>query len=525
MRRSRYRGRESLLRAETGTIVKSGAPLRVCLIFPNTYNVAMSNLGFQTIYRELNSRPDTWCERGFLDPALGFESFESQTPFREFDVLAFSVSFELDLLGLATVLVESGLPLLAAERNGFHPLVVLGGVCATSNPEPVADFVDVVVIGEGENAVHDLADETLRHGTQNRDVLFRDLAAVPGFYVPSFEPAVPDGNGTAQSSETKRQRREGARRSREDAVAPAFSQIVTPNAEFANTFLVEVSRGCARSCRFCLARKLYPYRVWRCDTIQGIIEKFCPETAKVGLVGAAVSDHPEIDDIASWLVGKGKRLSIASLRVDSTSEALLRALAASGQRTVTFAPEAGTERLGTMIGKAIPQEVLMEKIELALAAGIKSIRLYFMVGLPSEQDEDIDGIVTLVKSVHNLTSNRARGHARLSVTISPFVPKPLTPLERTPMVRSDVLKRRISTIESGLSSYPEIDVRHDSLRLTALQGILSRGDRTLGRFIQLMTREKMSFKRASSAAEVDPDFYLYRERGPNESLPWEISRT
>ena len=506
-------------------MTKSGAQLRVCLVFPNKYSVAISNLGFQTIYRELNNRSDTCCERGFLEPALGFRSIESEKRFGQFDILAFSISFELDFLGLARVLYESGVPVLARERDGSHPLVVLGGACATSNPEPVADFVDVVVVGEGEKSVHRLVDQVLLYGGRDREDLLRALATVSGFYVPCLTRPAYRSSGTIGKIETEVSRDTPHEPPCDEPMTPAFSQITTPNAEFANTFLVEISRGCGRSCRFCLARRLYPHRVWRAAEVWEVIEKFCPPDVKVGLVGAAVSDHPEIDDIVGKLAEKETKVSIAALRVDSTSETLLGALAASGQRTVTFAPEVGTNRLSSVIGKNIGQEVLLEKTEIALKVGLRNIRLYFMVGLPSEREEDVLGIVELSKKVRDVIADRTKGRGKLSLSINPFVPKPLTPFERAPMERPKLLKERINLIKSALSVYPDVTVKHESLRLAVLQGLLSRGDRKLGQLIVLMSCQRMSYSQALRRAKIDPDFYLYRERRPTEILPWHLSRT
>ena len=514
-----------MLHAETGTIIKSGGQIRVCLIFPNTYRVAASNLGFQTIYRELNSRPDTRCERGFLDPVLELKSLESGTPFAQFDILAFSVAFELDFLGLAKVLVDSRLPLLSRERNSSHPLIVLGGACATSNPEPVADFVDVVVVGEGEHAVHRLTDHVLLYGADDRAGLLRDLAGVSGFYVPRFVHPVYATDGTIVGVEREVPRGKHFEQPREELSVPAFSQVITPHAEFPNMFLIEVSRGCIHSCRFCLTRKIYPYRVWPASKVLEIVDAFCPEgTARIGLVGAAVSDHPEIDEIAVSLVARDKRISPASLRVDLTSQTFLRALAESGQRTVTFAPEVGTDRLGRVIGKSVAQELLLEKVDTALAVGLKNIRLYFMLGLPSEDDDDVAAIVELAAKVADLVANRTRARGRLSLSISPFVPKPLTPFERVSMERTEILERRYAMIKSGLSVRRDVTVKFESIRLAVLQALFARGDRRLGEPIALMVREGMSYKRAMHEAGLHTDFYLYRRRSRGETLPWRLCR-
>ena len=522
MARQRYRGRKSVLSAETGTIAKSGAQKRVCLVFPNKYSTAIANLGFQTIYRELNSRADTSCERGFLDPVLGFKSLESGTPFGRFDILAFSISFELDFLGLGRVLAESGVPLLSRDRDSSHPLVVLGGVCATSNPEPLADFVDIVVVGEGEHSAHRLIDEVLRYNRRQRNGLLRDLATVPGFYVPRYVRPAYRSDGTIEKVE--RDIPYGERPSYDEPSNPAFSPIVTRFSEFPSTFLVETSRGCAQSCRFCLASRLYPYRIWPASRVRKIVETHCPDGATVGLVGAAVSDHPEIDAIVASLVDREKKLSVASLRVDSTSETFLRALAASGQRTVTFAPEVGSDRLGKAVGKNVPQEVLLEKTDVALKAGLRNIRLYFMIGLPSERDEDAVAIAELSRKVLNLIAKQTKGRGRLSLSINPFVPKPLTAFERTPMQRARTLERRLSTIKSALYAYPQIRVRHESIRLAVLQGLLARGDREVGQLIALMGCEGMSYKQALRRAKIDPDFYLHRTRGRAEIMPWQLCR-
>lgn len=264
--------------------------------------------------------------------------------------------------------------------------------------------------------------------------------------------------------------------------------------------------------------------MWSAARVREIVETHCPEHAKVGLVGAAVSDHPEIDEIAVSLIDGERKISTASLRVDSTSEMLLRALAASGQRTVTFAPEVASDRLGRAVGKNVPQDVLLEKTDTALKVGLRNIRLYFMIGLPSERDEDVAAIAELSKKVMSLIIDRTKGRGKLALSINPFVPKPLTPFERTPMQRVETLEHRLSKIKSALSDHTQIRVRHESIRLAVLQALLARGDRKLGQLIALMSCQKMSYKQALRGAMIDPGFYLYRTIGRAEILPWQLCR-
>jgi len=514
-----------VLHAETGTIIKSSGKVRVCLIFPNKYRVAVSNLGFQTIYRELNSRPDTRCERGFLDPALELKSLETGTPFAQFDILAFSVAFELDFLGLARVLVDSHVPLLSRERDSSNPLVVLGGACATSNAEPVAGFVDVVVVGEGERAVHRLLDHAVRYHARERMELLKNLAAEPGLYVPRFVRPVYGKNGTIVGVESDVSKGAPVAEADKELLNPAFSQVTSPHAEFPNTFLIEVSRGCVHACRFCLARRLYPYRVWTASKVLEMVDAFCPGTIeRVGLVGAAVSDHPQIEEIAASLLEREKRISVASLRVESTAQTLLRALAESGQKTVTFAPEVGTDRLGAVIGKSISQDILLEKVDAAVSAGLRNVRFYFMVGLPSEDVGDIPAIVELTKNAADLVANRTKGRGRLALSVNPFVPKPLTPFERAPMEHVELLEQRYTVLRSGLSDCRQVTVKYESIRLAVLQALLARGDRRLGQVIALMVCEHMSYRRAMRQTGLDPGFYLYRARTETEMFPWQLCR-
>ncbi len=468
------RTRRTLIRTrlerEIGVVRKErGGRLRVCLVYPNRYRTGMSSLGFQTVYHLFNLHPRAVCERAFVPeaaesrgtPEADIVSYESQTPLRDFDVIAFSVSYELDYVNLVRALRLAGVPPFAEDRGPRHPLVLAGGAAVTINPRPLSGLADMLVIGEGEDVIGELVDALL---AGERGEALAAAAEVRGVYAPAAREA-PDPR---------------ARRYIRDLDAwPTQSRLLTRDTEFGDLFLVEVSRGCGRGCRFCVTPTCYRPVRWRsAGVVLDSARAGLAYREAIGLVGAAVSDHPEIDEIARGVVDMGARLSVSSLRADSASPALIEALGKGGARSITIAPEAGSERLRRNIGKPIPEEQIVDVLARAQAAGIREAKLYFMVGLPGETEDDVQEIAALVRRC--LRRSRL---ARVTAAAGAFVPKPGTPFAREQMLPARELSRRLRWLRDELRREKRVRVTVESGNWARVEWMLSRGDRRLGRAI------------------------------------------
>jgi radical SAM superfamily enzyme YgiQ (UPF0313 family) len=495
------------LEKERGTVRKDwGGRTSFALAYPNSYYLGMSSLGFQTMYAYLNSHEDLVCERVFREPRrTGAEqpiSLESQRPLTDFDILAFSVSYELDYLNVVRVLEAGRIPLLAGDRDESHPLVIAGGPCVTANPEPLSPFVDCFAVGEGE-AILPAMLETLTEGIQgSRDELLEGLAALPGIYVPRASRGCPV-------------RRQWV--SNVDSVA-THSAILTPDTELSDMFIVEIARGCGWGCRFCLAGFWFrPFRYRSLDTLLPQVEKGLVHARRIGLLAAAVSDHPEIDNLVSGLRRMGAEVSVSSLRIRPLSAAVLRGIVESGTQTVSLAPEAGSERLRQLINKCVTEDDVIKAIDTVAESGLRHIKLYFMIGLPTETDADIEEIIRL--TLH-AKSRVERTGCRIALTVAPFVPKAGTPFQWLAMTTADVLERRMTRIRNGLAG-SGIDVRTDSVGWSLVQGALSRGDARLGAALAGMSGNSLAaWRRALEEHSLSVGDYVHRELPLDEPLPW-----
>jgi radical SAM superfamily enzyme YgiQ (UPF0313 family) len=496
-----------ILSREEGTIIKDwGGRLSIALIFPNTYNVGMSSLGLQSVYGLFNVDPGVVCERIFWNPERSDRpllALESQRPIGDFDVLAFTCSFEMDYFHIVDILRQAEIPLHAAERDETDPLLLIGGPAPSANPLPLAPIFDAFAIGEGEAIIPPLLRLLRERASAPRPQLLAALAELPGLFVPHSQPS------TCELPPVGRQW------IRDLDAYPTTSVVLTPDTEFGGMFLLEVSRGCSRGCRFCLAGHWYrPLRERSPEVLLAQAEQGKRYRDKVGLVGAAISDYSRIEALASGLRELEMSISVSSVRVDPLPEALLASLAESGTHTLTIAPEAGSQRLRNVIHKEVSEEALMEAADRA-AGRFSHLKLYYMVGLPTETEADAEALVGLTLAA------RARFPGRLTVNITPFVPKAHTPFQWAPMASQQTLERRMASIEAQLQP-AGIEVRSESPAWARVQGVLARGDERVGEALMQMRRSSQSgWRRACKEVGLEPDVYV-QAQPLGEPLPWDF---
>jgi radical SAM superfamily enzyme YgiQ (UPF0313 family) len=535
---------DRLLAQETGAIRKDwGGRVSFALVYPNTYAVGMSNLGFQTIYRHLNALPDVVCERVFLpDPedqpeyrrtATAPFSLESKRPLRNFDLVGFSITYEGDYINTLRLLRAAGIPLRPEGRAPEDPIVLMGGVCAFANPEPIAPFMDFVVVGEGEEIVGEIvaayrdAFGTTPLGARQREALMDRLVPIPGIYVPRRHAVSYQADGTISAV-----RPEGdvpaivaKRRLRKVDEFRTISLLRTPNAEYGHLALLEVGKGCGRGCRFCLEGQIYrPVRHRSLDALRDTVREIKKDSGRVGLVGACVSDYPWIGGLMQVLEEEGLEVSISSIRADSLTPKLVSSLRRGGHRTLTVAPEAGTERLRHVIRKDISDEQLYEACDLVRAHGLPNLKCYFMIGLPTETDEDIQAIPNLAARLLErlrVPSPKGEPFGRLTLSISSFVPKPWTPFQWAPFDPVSRLEAKLRTIKAGVRRFPNVRVLHENPREAYLQALLARGDRRVGDFLERAAELEGDWRTALREWDGDADFYTHRDRALDETLPWD----
>lgn len=534
-RPERDRARDTQPR-EVGFVRKSHVGrVRVALAFPNTYYVGMSNLGFQTIYRLLNQLDDVVCERCFLPPRSGRDgraeplvTIESHVPVSEFDVFAFSVSFEWDYVNVLSMLRLAGLPLHAGDRSARDPLIVLGGAITFVNPEPLAPFVDVVAVGEGEVLVPALA-EALRSNEDRADVL-RTLCGEVGFYVPSMYDVHYGSDGTIDRYEPTAADVPAVVRKASVAstslLEPPSTSIFTPDTEFGSRLLIEVVRGCANLCRFCWAGYNYlPVRAFPTDRILEIARAARPNANRCGLVSIALCDHPDIEDILAGLLALGYSISPASLRLDDLTPNILRLLHESGERTITIAPETGSDRLRRVINKTVTNEQILERAELIFASGIENLKLYFMIGLPTETDDDLDSIRELTEGIHAIMLRHARPRGRIGRiigSVNPLVPKPSTAYQWMPMEAPAAINKKVKRLKKLLRGLDNVYFSIKSERHSYYQALLSLGDRRVAPTLVEAERNGGNWREAVATTGCDADFFIFRDRSGDRVLPWDI---
>ena len=540
---------------ETGYVIhQGGGRTKFALVYPNVYRVGMSNLGIHIIYEMLNKRSDTSCERVFLpEPKTiaqmeksktSIISMETQMPLHKFSLIGFAVSFEPDYFNVLKILELGKVKLKSEERGELDPIVIAGGPCATFNPEPLSMFIDAFVIGEAEVILPSLLDtfySAKSEGLSRIEILDK-LSKVAGVHIPiirriNYELGIM--NYELKDSELKNESSLNnvpfnssfliphssliQRQWLKDLDShPAHTVIVTDDTEF-NMYLIETARGCGRHCRFCMAG--YCFRKPRnrsLEVLKSEVKEAVKFGKKIGLMGAAISDYPQINELCQYIRSENLPISVASFRADSVTNEMVEALVASGLKTLTIAPEAGSPKMRAVINKGIEEEHIFKAVELGLAANVKNFRLYFMIGLPFETIEDVEAIVDLSNRLKDFMENKSSS-GKLTLSVNPFIPKPFTPFQWAPMADKKYIEEALKVIRNGLKR-KNIEIIAESPRESFVQAVLARGD---SRLCEVLLNAHINgglkaFRKTMKDLNIDSDFYLYRQREADEIFPWDF---
>jgi len=506
--------RERLAREE-GTIIKDwGGRLPIALVYPNSYYIGMSNLGLHALYSLLNRHRDIVCERAFWERdnqerKISPVSIESRRPLSDFKAVAFTISYEVDYFNVISILKASGIPPFSADRDESHPLIIAGGPCITANPMPLAPFFDGFGIGEAEKLLPGLLPLISDTINGRREELLRSLASLPGMYVPLIPPASPVTRQWAEDLDD----------------FPVSSAILSRDTELGDLYLIEVERGCPWRCRFCLVNNIFkPMRFRSVDTLLIQAEEGLRHRKRLGLVGPAVFDYPHLEKLLTGLRRMGAQFSMGSMRASNLPDRILADIVSGGARTITLAPEAGSERLRQFIDKGICEADIAGVVDRLASHGVKQLKLYFMIGLPTETDDDIAEIASLALKCKGILDRKPKG-TRLSLNIAPFVPKAGTPFQRLPMTPVEILTQRIARLKSSLAPRG-IQLKCESPAWSQVQAVLARGDTSVARALNDIEENSLAgWRRAAAKCQLDTDFYAHQKWEESQKLPWAVIDT
>jgi radical SAM superfamily enzyme YgiQ (UPF0313 family) len=502
------------LTLEKGAIIKKWHnKTPVCIVFPNSYYIGMSNLALHILYTTLNSDFEIVCERCFFEEKEELRSLESGKSLASFDILFITLSFELDYINIPKLLSRAGIHALASERKDGDPIVVAGGICVMANPEPVSRFVDLFILGDVEETIPLFMKRYKKAKGKKREEVVDELSCFDWAYDPmtldvsysldgTLEAFIPqDFSVTIENYKGKNL---------------GTSAIISSNTEFSDMFLVEGTRGCPSRCPFCLLGNTYSFSYDRLENIP-------LDVADIGIIGGGVSFHPRLVQIIKGMKQAGKHVHLPSLRVDEVTTELVE-LIQDEVKTLTFGIEAGSERLRKFIGKPLSNDAIYEKLEAILAIKPFNLKLYFMIGLYGEEGKDLEDILIMVKHIHHIMvkTGAPKGFmGSITVHVSPFVPKAFTPFQWLPMEEMDVLKEKITWLKKGFAHVGNTYFTHESVKYSVIQGILARADRRIGDVI-LRFAKGDSFSKVLRESPLNLNFYVHRERDKDELFPWDF---
>lgn len=504
--------RKKILSLEKGAKPARGR-LNVLLFYPNSYSIAITSLAFHRIYEVVNKIEEVGTIRCFLEGVDDKYILPVDGSFNlsEIDIIAFFLSYEMDFFNLVKAMKLLNIPLLSEARDIKYPVVIGGGIAVTENPEPVADFFDVLFIGEAEESL--IAFLKLFFQFSGRNEIIEKASAIKGVYVPEKTRPVYNKDGTIDKIIGEKVERGVYTNFSNDFSTNVFT---TKLGEFGDTYLIEITRGCPASCRFCISRTLYtPLRFANKEKVKELI-KNQQEVSKIGLLGASVSFHPAIKEFMDTALSAHKKFSIASLRAEKLDKEFITLLKLGGSKTITIAPEAGTENMRNSINKGITKEHLENAITLALDAKFEGIKLYFMIGLPFEEQTDIDGIIEFANFIRHLEYVNKKNFKKVTFNISPFVPKPFTPFQWAAFEPVNSIKDKLNYLRKSLVA-KGVNVHYDNPKWAYIEAIFSRGDRRVKQM--LLKNEKIKFL---ETVKINPDFYALRERDESEIFPWDF---
>ncbi|RMF95065.1 MAG: radical SAM protein [Candidatus Schekmanbacteria bacterium] len=517
--------RQRILSVEKGRyLLNPEGKVKSIVVYPNYYRVGSSNLGFQSVYGILNEKRNIICDRAFLpdnDLEEWFEkkgnylhSLDTFKPIRDFQLIFFSISFENDYLNVLKIIKYSGLDLLSNQRDENTPLIIAGGIAVSANPEPIADFIDVFLLGDAEVLLNSFCEEIIdAAGGEGKEFFLKIFKKLKGAYIPN------------DSINMESERKVEVKRLQNMEESSSYSRIISPLTEFSSMHLVEMSRGCASSCRFCLLGNYYGKpRMKSIDKLFEHIDSRLLYTHKIGLISCFIGRGDYINNLSKGIKERKLSASFSSIRFEDLNDEFVKLIAESGQKTVTLAPECGDESLRNKAGKQIEDDVIIKGIISLAKAGIRSIKLYFMIGFPGETTDDLKAIYKLVKKINN-EGERNNLNFQIFISASSFVPKAFTPLQWSAMEDERRLKEKISLLRNLFAKINNVRFNCDLPKFAKIQALLSRGDRKVGRILQNAFSYKGDWRRAMRESDVNADYYVYRTRKKDEIFPWDFIDT